>query len=68
MKVKILVSMSSATDGSHGLLQGGEEVELDDKTAKYLVSIGNAMYIDKPAVKVTATPDKSKAKVAVKKE
>lgn len=67
MKIKILVSMSSATDNSHGMLQAGETVDLDEKTAKYLVSIGNAQFVEQPAVKVTNPPRGKSKPAAVKK-
>ncbi|HPL80996.1 MAG TPA: hypothetical protein PLU23_00695 [Anaerolineaceae bacterium] len=64
MKVKIKRSMSASVDGSHPALEEGAVVELDEKTAKYLIEIGNALEM-KPAVKVQGKP--VEAKKAVKK-
>ena len=63
MKVKIKKSMSYAADGSHSAFAEGEIVELDEKTAAYLIEIGNALEVKPPAVKIASKPKAEKAAV-----
>ncbi len=68
MKVKILVPVSAAIDGSHPGFNVDDEVDLDEKLAKSLVQNGLAVSPKKLAVKVIDPPvDEIKLPVKGKK-
>ena len=62
MKVKILVSVSSAIDGSHPGFDAGNEYEINEALGKSLIAAGIALEV-KPAVKVQNKPTSTKKAV-----